>query len=424
MAGKLWNRAGVSTATAGTGTVTLGSALGAVAINLASFQTFANAGVTNGITVRYLILDANGAWEYGTGTYTTAGTTLSRTLGASSTGALLNLSGSAQVFVTAIAEDIVSGPTSAADNAITRFDGTTGLLVQDSGAFVDDNSRMTIGNSGTPVNISGTPGKLNTFADTSIEWSSIFHVNGAVTAGPLQVFAKSRHATPGSHTALIDGDQLGGYFFYGSDGTDYQFAGTLLNFVEGTPSAGVVPNWLRHQWVDSSGSSFNSWFPKTRHLGTQHAATTIACTQVSNLDFKGLIAGTYKFQYDMICQTATATVGLNFAINHTGTVTKIAYILEWVDVSATATTGAVSSTINAAAGVTVGAAASIAKATTSATLSTGTAGATSANSNLFLRISGVVVTSTTGNLELWHGSETATSTSIEVGTCATVTRYN
>lgn len=118
---KLYNRAGVSTATSGTGTITLGSAIAAgVGINSCSFLTFANAGAANGEVVRYLILDSNGAWEYGTGTYTTAGTTLSRTLGASSTGSLLSLSGSAQVFITAIAEDLEGKPNFSAYNGSSQ----------------------------------------------------------------------------------------------------------------------------------------------------------------------------------------------------------------------------------------------------------------------------------------------------------------
>jgi hypothetical protein len=117
---KLYNRAGVSTSTTGTGTVTLGSAIASgTAINACGFQTFAGAGAANGETVSYLILDANGAWEYGTGTYTAAGTTLSRTLGASSTGSLLNLSGSAQVFITARKEDIVNPANNLSDVAST-----------------------------------------------------------------------------------------------------------------------------------------------------------------------------------------------------------------------------------------------------------------------------------------------------------------
>lgn len=103
----LYNRAGVNCTTTGTGTVTLGAALANTdAINQCSWQTFATAGAADGDVVPYLILDANGAWEYGTGTYTASGTTLSRTLGQSSTGSLLNLSASSQVFLTLRKEDV------------------------------------------------------------------------------------------------------------------------------------------------------------------------------------------------------------------------------------------------------------------------------------------------------------------------------
>lgn len=132
---KLYNRAGVETTTAGTGTITLGSALGVGAVpNLCSMQTFANAGVQDGETISYLILDANGAWEYGTGTYTASGTTLSRTLGQSSTGALLNLSGSAQVFVTARKEDIANLNEVNSFAAACTFLNSSGIKIKDTNA--------------------------------------------------------------------------------------------------------------------------------------------------------------------------------------------------------------------------------------------------------------------------------------------------
>lgn len=95
---KFLNRARMDTATTGTGAITLGAAT-------AGFQSFAAAGAITGDAVPYVIEDGT-AWEIGLGTYTAAGTVLSRGLRSSSTGSLLSLSGAAIVFATAAAEDL------------------------------------------------------------------------------------------------------------------------------------------------------------------------------------------------------------------------------------------------------------------------------------------------------------------------------
>lgn len=100
---KLFDRVGMTTATTGTGAVTLGSAI-TDATN-GDLRSFATAGAANGDVVNYLITDGN-AWELGTGTYTASGTTLSRTLVSSSTGLLLVLSGSANVYCAPVASAV------------------------------------------------------------------------------------------------------------------------------------------------------------------------------------------------------------------------------------------------------------------------------------------------------------------------------
>jgi hypothetical protein len=91
----LFNRAKMTTATTGTGAATaLGSAVD-------SFQTFAAAGVTDGVTVPYGLEQGDTDWEVGTGVYTAAGTVFTRTpTESSNAGGRVNLDGTAVVFST------------------------------------------------------------------------------------------------------------------------------------------------------------------------------------------------------------------------------------------------------------------------------------------------------------------------------------
>jgi hypothetical protein len=98
MASVVANRAYMTTATTGTGTITLGSAM-------AGYQSFDAAGIVNGNTVSFTIIDGL-AWEVSTGVYIATGTMLTRVLEESSTGSLLVLTGSAQVFITPIGADL------------------------------------------------------------------------------------------------------------------------------------------------------------------------------------------------------------------------------------------------------------------------------------------------------------------------------
>lgn len=100
---RLYNLARMTVSgTPGTGTITLGSAVG-------GFNTFANAGVQDGDKVSYAINDGGSASETGIGTYTAAGTTLSRDVIYSSTsgGAAINASANAQISIEPLREDLM-----------------------------------------------------------------------------------------------------------------------------------------------------------------------------------------------------------------------------------------------------------------------------------------------------------------------------
>ena len=109
---RLYDLARMTTATTGTGTITLGAAA-------TSFLTFAQAGVSNGDVVTYAIEDAPNR-EIGRGTYSSSGPTLTRdtVLRSTNSNAKIALSGTAQVFIAAAAEDIA--PQTAAEQSTVR----------------------------------------------------------------------------------------------------------------------------------------------------------------------------------------------------------------------------------------------------------------------------------------------------------------
>jgi hypothetical protein len=167
---KLYNLARMTTATVGTGTITLGSAV-------AGFLTFALAGVANGDTVSYGISDGNNS-EVGTGVYTSAGTTLTRTVTASTNGgAAISLSGSAQVYITARKEDLLS--VSETQNANVVFAGPA------SGGAAVPGFRALAGADVAAANVniqqfdaSGTWNKPANFPATALVWLRAWGAGG------------------------------------------------------------------------------------------------------------------------------------------------------------------------------------------------------------------------------------------------------
>ena len=163
---KLVNRAKMTTATTGTGTITLGSAVD-------GFQTFTAAGVADGDTVRYCIEDGTSSFELGSGVFTASGTTLTRVVSESSNSdSAINLSGDAIVFITAIAADIQ--PTTFTTTVFTATANQTTFSVSYTVGFAE-------------VFLNGS--KLSAADFTATNGSSIVLASGAAAGDTIDVVA-------------------------------------------------------------------------------------------------------------------------------------------------------------------------------------------------------------------------------------------
>ena len=100
----------------GTGAIALGAAA-------TGAQTFASAGVVSGQLIGYAIQDSGGAWEYGRGTYSSSGPTLTRTtvLASSNSGSAINATSAAIVTATVLAEDLNLGYVGTAGGYVNKF---------------------------------------------------------------------------------------------------------------------------------------------------------------------------------------------------------------------------------------------------------------------------------------------------------------
>ena len=156
------NRAKMTTASTGTSSpLTLGSAAD-------GYQSFADAGVSNGDTVRYVIEDGTN-FEIGTGTYTASGTTLSRSVTESNNSdSAINLSGNASVFLAVAAQDL--SPTVTLSGAVTGSGTLTDL---------GDVTIATTATSDPTITLSGAvtgSGTMTNLGNVSISTLSLIHI--------------------------------------------------------------------------------------------------------------------------------------------------------------------------------------------------------------------------------------------------------
>jgi hypothetical protein len=260
MALVLADRVKETTTTTGTGTVALlGAATG--------FQSFAAIGDAN--STYYTIVAQTGTeWEVGIGTYTSSGTTLSRTtvLSSSNSGSLVNFSaGTKDVFVT--------------------YPSGKGVWLDAAGKFVQTTF--------TDLSATGTiTGALSGNATTA---TTATNVSGGTVSATTGTFSTSLTLNNG----LADGASI---IFKSSGFTDWEIdssSGNLRFFKPGV----VYGSWT------TSGLTVTGTVTATTFAGTATSATNVAGGAANQIPYQTGVATTSFIANGTTGQVLTATTG-------------------------------------------------------------------------------------------------------------------
>jgi len=204
---KFADRVKVSTSSTGTGTISLGSAVD-------GFQTFAQGGILNGNSVRYTITNGD-SWEVGTGVYSSSGTQMTRSYESSSTGSLLNLSGTSEVFITVASADINTLADTVPKSTGGQFDSNV-----DFAAGIDVTGNITV--TGT---VDGR--------DVATDGTKLDGIEASATADQTAAEILTAIKTVDGNTSGLDADLLDGQ--HGSYYTGYADT-AVANLVDSAPS--------------------------------------------------------------------------------------------------------------------------------------------------------------------------------------------
>lgn len=160
--------------------------------------------------------------------------------------------------------------------------------------------------------------------------------------------------------------------------------------------------------------------PRVKRNNNRHLIASTTGTEVTDLNMT-LEIGTYVFQYALIVQSSLSTSPPMLGVNFTGTGTPLSHF-RFADA-----TNALTAEIHSMDDMGVktwgfiSGMASNAKSTTAPNMGT-TVGVANINSDILCWIEGIIIVTASGDLELWHSSETAVNTSVEVGSSLIVTR--
>jgi hypothetical protein len=145
-----------------------------------------------------------------------------------------------------------------------------------------------------------------------------------------------------------------------------------------------------------------------------HVISSTTGTEVTLTPTPTLAAGTYMGVIQLIAQSATTTVGPRFGINFSGTATLLGCEFRYPSTATSGATGNWDNTAGAPAGNFQESQPVTAFSTTAPNMAP--ANVAVVDVNLIGHIEFTIEVTVSGDFELWHSSETASSTTVKAGT--------
>lgn len=248
----------------------------------------------------------------------------------------------------------VSGPDSSTDNAVARWNGTTGNTLQDSSVLISDAdavsgvTQLDVDNiriDGNTISVTDTDGDLilnsngtgNILCndsgliagDPGLEGSGIT-VNGitydaalkvsdlggskvaqfilhrhSTTLAPVIVSARS-HSNDSTHAIVQDGDKLMSLISTGWDGSDYAIATRIDCEIDGTPGANDMPGRIVFKTTSDSAQAATERM-RISSDGSVNIAGLTASRPVSTDASKNLISSDYNIYAEITLSNANVT---------------------------------------------------------------------------------------------------------------------
>lgn len=310
---KFANRAKMSISSTGTGNVTLNAAE-------VGYQTFAQAGIVDSDSIRYIIEDGV-AWEIGTGLMSSSATVMARTVEESSnSNNALNLTSSAKVLIGVTADDLDIGPTVYAN--LNDLIAATGMAVGDM-ALVTATNKMyvylatgwwllaTLTNT-SPTAISGVSATYNLAQDGT---ATVITLSSTDPEGfPLTYSYTVSAGSLGSTATVSQGTGANANVFTITPSTSQSDEGTFsltFSISDGnsvTQAVTAITLSFALTWSNSQSQPIIAWSSSTyTGSGTRHYLAVPLANSVTT------IAGNTNFYYTDASSPTSSTTGAKFS---------------------------------------------------------------------------------------------------------------